>query len=278
MVPVVARKSDIRKLQPTTRKVRVVGFLSKSSASSLLARCPRLETIVFTQSARRSLAKDTVRYLVARGVGIVVDTQGPGRPAKLSRIDLLEARNLRKAGASYSQIANHLGISRGTVVRALKGITQFRRWAEDYNTGDSKVVWMITHDADPAARELADRHYSRKTPGATHFCGPGEKLVLITPDYRALFVWRKNKIRWDGQKGVECTLFRNEGAHISSELIREAVRMAREKWPGERLFTYVRPSALKSTSPGFCFIKAGWRVVGKNRGRKKLILLEGPDD
>lgn len=138
-------------------------------------------------------------------------------------------------------------------------------------------LWIVTSDADPDARALADRHYSRKTRGAKFFCGPGEKLVLITPEKNALFVWRKNKYRQDGQNGVECTIFRNESPYLSSELIKEAVKMARKKWGNVRLFTYVNPRAIKSTDPGHCFKRAGWKVVGKNK-RKNLILLEAPAD
>jgi hypothetical protein len=142
---------------------------------------------------------------------------------------------------------------------------------------DERTIWIITSDGDPEARALADRHYSRKTKGAKLFCGPGEKLVLITPEKNALFVWRKNKYRQDGQNGVECTIFRNESSYLSSELIKEAVKIARKKWPGERLFTYVNPRAIKSTDPGHCFKQAGWKVIGKNK-RGNLILLEAPAD
>ena len=136
-------------------------------------------------------------------------------------------------------------------------------------------IWRISRDADPDGRKLADNHYSRKTKGAKYFCGPGEKLVLITPDKNALFVWRKNKYRQDGQKGVECSLFRNEGTYLSSKLIKQAVKMAREKWANARLFTYINPSAIKSTDPGHCFKQAGWRKIGTNQNGK-LVLLEAP--
>jgi hypothetical protein len=143
--------------------------------------------------------------------------------------------------------------------------------------GKRKNMWVVTSEADQDARMLADRHYSRKTKGAKLFCGPGEKLVLITLEKNALFVWRKNKYRQDGQSGVECTIFRNESSYLSSELIKEAVKLAREKWPNERLFTYVNPRAIKSSDPGHCFKQAGWKVVGKNK-RGNLILLEAPAD
>jgi len=99
--------------------------------------------------------------------------------------------------------------------------------------------------------------------------------VLMTLDKNALFVWRKNKFRRDDQVGVECTIFRNEGPMLSSDLIREAIKIARNKWPNERFFTYVNPSAIKSTDPGHCFKQAGWKRIGTNR-TGKLILLEAP--
>jgi hypothetical protein len=138
-----------------------------------------------------------------------------------------------------------------------------------------RVIWEVTHEADPDGRKLADNHYSRKTKGARSFVGPGEKLVLITPSKDALFAWRKNKYRQDGQEGVECSIFRNEGTRLSSKLIKRAVKLAREKWPGARLFTYVNPSAIRSTDPGHCFKRAGWRKIGTNHNGK-LILLEAP--
>lgn len=132
--------------------------------------------------------------------------------------------------------------------------------------------WIQTKDGDPKARQLADRHYSRKKKGATLFCGPGEKIVLATPDYKALFIWRKSVWRKDGQVGVECTLFRNEGNLLSSQLINEAVKFAAKKWPGERLFTYIQDKKIRSVNPGCCFKKAGWRNCGRNKNGKLTIL------
>jgi hypothetical protein len=134
------------------------------------------------------------------------------------------------------------------------------------------AIWLEIWDGHPIARQIADRHYSRKTKGACQFVGPGEKLVLITPDQTALFVWRKAKYRLDNQEGVECTLFRNEGDQLSSELIREACRWAWRKWPGERLFTYVKDAAIRSTNPGYCFQMAGWRKCGRNKFGQLTIM------
>lgn len=43
----------------------------------------------------------------------------------------------------------------------------------------------------------------------------------MTVDCRALFAWRKF-IDKSGQQGVNCSIFRNEGPELSSELIIEA--------------------------------------------------------
>lgn len=84
---------------------------------------------------------------------------------------------------------------------------------------------------------------------------------LLTADLKALFVWRKF-ISMDHQEGVNCAVFRNEGAGLASELIIEAQQIAWERWPGQRLYTYVNPKAVKSRNPGYCFIMAGWKKCG----------------
>ena len=92
--------------------------------------------------------------------------------------------------------------------------------------------WVETLDGDGFARLLADKHYSRKSKEAHLFVGPGEKMVLVTLNYDALFVWRWAKLREDNQTGIECSLFRNESDILSSELIKEAMSWAWRRWPG----------------------------------------------
>lgn len=98
-------------------------------------------------------------------------------------------------------------------------------------------------------------------------------MVLLTVDCKALFVWRRS-MRPDlaGQSGVCCSIFRNEGVHLSSELILEAEELAWVRWPGERLFTYINPGAIQSRNPGYCFKVAGWTVCGETR--RGLVILE----
>lgn len=146
-------------------------------------------------------------------------------------------------------------------------------------------AWVQCRDANPTARSLFVRHYSYR-PYADgrkplKFVGPGEYMVLLTPDADALFVWRKF-ISGDGQQGVNCAVFRNESAQLSSDLIREASRLARDRWPGHRFYTYVNPKKLTVRKrrgleycpwpPGRCFIEAGWRRCGITKVNKLIIL------
>src|SRR5689334_616589 len=90
-------------------------------------------------------------------------------------------------------------------------------------------------------------------------------MCLLTVPGDAAFVWLKNTAeRYDKQEGVCCTLFRNESPHRSSDLILEAEQLAWERWPGERLFTYVDPRKVASGVPGWCFIRARWKRCGQS--------------
>lgn len=131
--------------------------------------------------------------------------------------------------------------------------------------------WLPVKDGDARARALFERHYSanlkqRKRTCARLFVGPGQKLVLLTPTCDALFVWRLERFRSDGSYGACCAVFRNESGMRSSELILAAEAWARLRWPFvPRLFTYVDPARVRSTNPGCCFKKAGWRHCGASR-------------
>lgn len=104
------------------------------------------------------------------------------------------------------------------------------------------------------------------------FCGPGQKMVLLTPCERALFVWRKFKDDCiPKQIGVNCAVFRNEGAGQSSDLIVSADQLAWDRWPGERLYTYVDAKSVKSRNPGYCFIAAGWTPCGYTKGGLRIL-------
>lgn len=145
--------------------------------------------------------------------------------------------------------------------------------------------WMEMKDGDDSCRAIFDQHYSRyvykdgRKPKL--FMGPGEKMVLLRADGRALFGWRKFKSD-DGQQGVNCAIFRNEGGGLASELLLEAMDLAWARWPGERFFTYVDPRHVQPTMVkgphgvfypvwGYCFYRAGWKFCGVSKSGKIIL-------
>ena len=141
--------------------------------------------------------------------------------------------------------------------------------------------WRVVRDGDPTANALYCRHYScrRYADGRDPrlIVGPGAKIVLVTEDGLALFAWRKFR-PMDGMIGVNCAVFRNEGAARSSDLILTAEMFARERWPGEPFYTYVRSDRIASSNPGFCFLRAGWtRREIRHGGRLHVLTKEVRD-
>lgn len=148
-------------------------------------------------------------------------------------------------------------------------------------TGGS-TLWRLARDGDPIALAMYLRHYSARSYADDRarrlFVGPGEKHVLIAHDDQAMFVWRRF-FSMDSQVGICCSVFRREGGTArASDLIREADRLADERWPDEpRHYTYVAPSRVRSSNPGCCFLKAGWVRAGRTiggHGREQLLILE----
>lgn len=143
--------------------------------------------------------------------------------------------------------------------------------------GDS---WAPVVRCDPRARALADRHYSRQTPGALDFTAPGRKLVMLTDDERAVWAVVDN-LDPCGAQHWRVTMFRNEGAQLSSDLIREATGRTRDYWrrhykgePPVPLTTEIDPGCVRrKRDPGRCFLRAGWKYARTHRG---LVVLEAP--
>lgn len=135
---------------------------------------------------------------------------------------------------------------------------------------DPGALWLETQDGNPTVQHLLDRHYShrRHRNRATKrlFCGPGHKIVLVSPDGRSCLVWRRSYYPTrDGQSGVCCAAYRSEGNSrglLASDLLRAGMEIAWQRWPGQRLFTYIDPRHISSANPGYCFKVLGWRHVG----------------
>ena len=148
--------------------------------------------------------------------------------------------------------------------------------------------WIRVNKSDPVACALADRHYSRRKIGAPQFMPPGQTIVLlraegfVTGD--ALFGWW----RPDPSSGLQamnrldgwtCTIFRNESAVLSSELIlaaEPAMSVFGYNVGPDGLLTYVWDAKVRhKRDPGRCFLKAGWHVCGRSADNRKTLLHKG---
>lgn len=137
----------------------------------------------------------------------------------------------------------------------------------------SASSWRRSWRADPAARILADRHYNRQAHGAAQFVPPGRCLVLLTADRAAVWVtsWPLPQyVRHAWPEAWICSIFRNEGAGLSSDLITWAVAHTRAEWPlvpAGGIVTFVDPvKTRRKRDPGRCFRRAGWQHVGFTAG------------
>lgn len=154
------------------------------------------------------------------------------------------------------------------------------------------MIWQLSHRADPRAVALADRHYSRQKPGTPQFVPPGRCVVLYAKTEGGEAVWATSwpfaeyvKHAWAG--AWVCSIFRNEGVArhasepddgrpVASELIRQAVAATRAVMgepPELGIITFVLPKAIRSTNPGACYRRAGWRRVGAAKDGKPCFQL-----
>ncbi len=132
--------------------------------------------------------------------------------------------------------------------------------------------WWLSNRADSEVVPLADRHYNRQKVGSPQFAPPGRCLVLKTNPVDAFWItsWpfaEYVKHAWPG--AWICSAFRNEGQHLSSDLITEAVAATCSEWtpPSLGMVTFVDARKVKrKRDPGRCFIRAGFRHVGFTKG------------
>jgi hypothetical protein len=154
--------------------------------------------------------------------------------------------------------------------------------------------WQRVHHSDPRALEMADRHYSRQSPGTPEFTPSGHKIVLMhfLDDSTPAALWASHRpapgkaVRADGLDAWACTMFRVEHRTVlASELIREAVAITRALWqplPTDGFYTTIDPRKVAPIKRrgecvwGYCYIKAGWRLRAERTKDKNLIVLTLP--
>lgn len=153
------------------------------------------------------------------------------------------------------------------------------------------MPWCWSSRADPRARALADRHYSRKTIGATQFVPPGRCLVLYANHAFGQALWVTSwpfaeyvKHQWAG--AWLCSAFRNENFGSASQLIRLAVAATKHRYgepPSLGMVTFVDRSKVRPTRVrgkdiwGWTFRKAGFVECGETKGGLLALQLHPQD-
>lgn len=172
-------------------------------------------------------------------------------------------------------------------------------------------MWLLSSSSDRRALDVVDGvgrcvghgpHYSRRTPGSKTSTGVGQEIVLVTECGRAVWACVRQKTpmavgsgrsrhrRDDSSKATDAKaryvwrnmIFRNLGAGLSSDLIREATAVTYREWiarygalPDERLRTEIDLKAVKSRHPGYCYKVAGWGDAVVKRGK---LFLYAPEE
>ena len=148
-----------------------------------------------------------------------------------------------------------------------------------------ETLWRWSDRADPDVVPIADRHYSRQKIGSPQFVKPGRCLVFkagtraqLRTRYGGGAYWVTSwpfaeyvKHEWAG--AWECSAFRNEGAGLSSALIRDAIAITLGEWqpPDLGMITFIKESETvrgrsAKSQPGKCFLDAGFEHVGETKG------------
>lgn len=141
------------------------------------------------------------------------------------------------------------------------------------------MVWPANWDwvrkTDLRCLQLANRHYTRKSPGAAQYTRPGYNMPLWYYG-SAVFNWFRPKWeagieRMDGLRAYECTIFRNESSTLSSLLILDAEQCLPfwNRFDGS-LMLITAVNSLKTSKrrsknvrPGHCFLMAGWSYMDR---------------
>lgn len=153
-------------------------------------------------------------------------------------------------------------------------------------------LWIVSHKYDRDGVRLLRNHYSRRKPESPQFMPPGETLVLVSPARDAVWGWWRphpdRGIRaMNGLDGWTCSVFHRAAGALASDLVLAAeVELVEAERRGDLaapcgpdgLLTYVWPSKIKSTNPGYCFQLAGWTRAGysKKTGKQRKRLLRKP--
>jgi hypothetical protein len=95
--------------------------------------------------------------------------------------------------------------------------------------------WRQVDKFDERFMALADRHYSRQSPGSPQCMPPGRTFLLLAEMWTHAGECRAgwgvvDNLDPVGERRFRCSIFRNETPWLSSDLIREATELTIDRW------------------------------------------------
>lgn len=154
------------------------------------------------------------------------------------------------------------------------------------------MAWEMSHRAARRSRIIADRHYNRQKIGTPQFVPPGRCLVLHAKTDTGSALWITSWpfaefVKHDWAGAWMCSAFRNEGAGLASDLIRQAVAATRAYFgepPELGMVTFIDRRQVKPTMVhgkatwGWTWKRVGFREVGETRQAGLLAMRLLPED
>ncbi len=149
-------------------------------------------------------------------------------------------------------------------------------------TGEMKVYyvlvgqyWTQIHDDNPMFKQALVSHkvpYSKFRLCKTNPYADGSRRINLMYEMgQAIMGWKRKKSDM-GYHGIQCVLFCNKSNIISSRLLVDGQKLARERFEDERYFVYLDPNEENYENIRNSFQKAGWKKVGTSK--KNLEILE----
>lgn len=154
------------------------------------------------------------------------------------------------------------------------------------------MAWEMSHRAATRSRVIADRHYNRQSVGATQFVPPGRCLVLHAKTDTGSALWITSwpfaeYVKHDWAGAWMCSAFRNEGAGVASDLIRQAIAATRAYYgepPDVGMVTFIDRKQVKpimvrgKPTWGRTWRLVGFREVGETKMNHLLAMQLLPAD
>ena len=116
------------------------------------------------------------------------------------------------------------------------------------------------------------------------FCRPGRNIVIKTTDSKAGLVFWRGIADHEYKDCWENTLFHNESSVLSSVLLKESVSylfhfvIKGGDLPKDGIISYVQKAKVRSSNPGFCYMKAGFDLIKESEKFRIFQIKQVPEE